>query len=376
MRLKRISITNFKNIAEARLDFSPDINCFLGNNGMGKTNLLDAVHYLSLARSFSGLNDSALIRRGSDFMMLRGEYDRHGVEEDITAGVMAGKRKSFKRKGKEYQRLSDHIGLFPLVLVAPADTDLINGTGEERRRLTDMVISQSDPVYLDHLIRYNRSLQQRNKMLRDHVADPNLYAAVEAAMEFSADYITSSRRRWVEELTPIFAGLYESIAGDGETPGIRYLTHLDSGSRTLSELLDRARQRDTLTGHTTVGPHRDDLELTLNELPVRRAASQGQCKSFTVAMRLAQYDFLHRSAGVAPLLLLDDIFDKLDSRRVERIIGIVRSGNRFGQIFITDTNRDHLDSIMEMSGGDYRIWETVDGSFRDASADKHGSTTP
>ncbi len=367
MRLKQISINNFKNIAEARLDFSPDINCFLGNNGMGKTNLLDAIHYLSLARSFSGLNDSALIRRGSDFMMLRGEYDRHGVDEEITAGVMAGKRKSFKRKGKEYQRLSDHIGLFPLVLVAPADTDLINGTGEERRRLMDMVISQSDSVYLDHLIRYNRALQQRNKMLRDHVIDFNLYAAVEAAMDFSASYITSSRRRWVEEFTPLFAELYGAIAGDSETPAVRYVTHLEADSLPLTDLLDRARQRDAATGHTSVGPHRDDLELTLNELPVRRASSQGQCKSFTVAMRLAQYDFLHRSAGVAPLLLLDDIFDKLDSRRVERIIGIVRSGSRFGQIFITDTNRDHLDSIMEMSGGDYRIWETVDGSFRDAS---------
>ncbi|MDE6802731.1 MAG: DNA replication/repair protein RecF [Muribaculaceae bacterium] len=375
MRLKRISIINFKNIAEARLDFSPDINCFLGNNGMGKTNLLDAIHYLSLARSFSGLNDSALIRRGTDFMMLRGEYDRHGIDEEISAGVIAGKRKSFKRKGKEYQRLSDHIGLFPLVLVAPSDTDLINGTGEERRRLMDMVISQSDPVYLDHLIRYSRSLQQRNKMLRDHVADHNLYAAVEMAMDFSADYLAKSRRRWVEELTPIFTELYGAIAGDGEAPALRYQTHLDDPTQSLAELFERTRQRDTMTGHTTVGPHRDDLELTLNELPVRRAASQGQCKSFTVAMRLAQYDFLRRSAGVAPLLLLDDIFDKLDSRRVERIISIVRSGNRFGQIFITDTNRDHLDSIMEIAGGDYRIWETVNGSFKDGLSSNTPDTT-
>ena len=362
MRLKHITVNNFKNIAEASLDFSPSINCLLGNNGMGKSNLLDAIYYLSFARSFSGLQDSKLPRRGTDYMMLRGEYDRNGTHEELTAGLISGKRKSLKRGGKEYQRLSDHIGLFPAVLISPADADLITGTGEERRRFMDMVISQSDPVYLDHLIRFGRSLQQRNKMLHDRVVDHNLYLAVETAMSVSAHYIVARRQRWIKELTPIFTELYHLIAGGDETPAIEYRTHLTDGI-TYESLLDNARRHDEAVGHTSVGPHRDDIELQLNDLPVRRAASQGQCKSFTIALRLAQFEFLHRAANITPLLLLDDIFDKLDATRVERIVSIVRDSSRFGQIFITDTNRDHLDSIMRLTATQYRMWNVDHGQF-------------
>jgi len=362
MRLNCISVNNFKNISGATLEFSPAINCLLGNNGMGKSNLLDAIYYLSFARSFSGLSDARLVTRGCDFMMLKGEYERNGMPEELSAGFIAGKRKSFKRGGKEYQRLSDHIGLFPAVLVSPADGDLITGAGEERRRFMDMVISQGDSVYLDHLIRFGRALQQRNRMLHNHVVDHTLYMAVETAMSRSALYIVERRRRWVEELTPLFSRLYADIAGDGEMPAICYRSHLD-GSVTYGVLLDNARRHDEAVGYTSVGPHRDDLELSLNGLPVRRAASQGQCKSFTIALRLAQYEFLHRASGFTPLLLLDDIFDKLDATRVEHIVSIVRDSNRFGQIFITDTNRDHLDSIMRLTGARYRMWHVTDGKF-------------
>ncbi len=362
MQLNKLSVNNFKNISEASLEFSPSINCLLGNNGMGKSNLLDAIYYLSFARSFSGLSDARLVTRGSEFMMLRGEYTRKETSEELTAGIVAGKRKSFKRGGKEYQRLSDHIGLFPAVLISPADADLITGTGEERRRLVDMVISQSDPRYLDHLIRYGRSLQQRNKLLHNKIVDHNLYIAVETAMAMSAHYIVDCRRRWIAELTPLLTRLYADIAGDSETPAISYRTHLEPGTD-FEVLLDNARRHDEAVGHTSVGPHRDDIELFLNDLPVRRAASQGQCKSFTIALRLAQYDFLHRASGLAPLLLLDDIFDKLDATRVERIVSIVRDSRHFGQIFITDTNRDHLDSIMRMTGVQYRMWNVSNGQF-------------
>lgn len=363
MILNHLTVTNFKNIAEASLDFSPSVNCLLGNNGMGKSNLLDAIYYLSFVRSFSGLTDARLVRQGEEYMMLKGDYTRKELSEELSAGYITGRRKSFKRGGKEYQRLSDHIGLFPLVLISPSDSDLITGTGEERRRFMDMVISQGDAQYLDHLIRFQRSLQQRNKMLHDRVVDHNLYMAVETAMSVSAHYITSRRRRWVSELMPLFKVLYQGIAGDNEVPSLSYSTTLCGDDSNYEELLDSVRRRDEALGHTTVGPHRDDLDMILNELPVRRAASQGQCKSFTIALRLAQYDFLHRASGLTPLLLLDDIFDKLDATRVERIMNLVHDANRFGQIFITDTNREHLDSIMRLTGSDYRMWSVVNGTF-------------
>ncbi len=362
MRLKQLTVNNFKNITEARLQFSPKINCLLGNNGMGKSNLLDAIYYLSFCKSFAGITDANLIKRGEEFMMLRGEYDRKGIDEELTVGMAQGKRKSFKRKGKEYTRLSSHIGSFPLVMVSPADNTLITGTGEERRRLADIVIAQSDSVYLDHLIHYNRALQQRNKLLHDHIVDHSLYMAVEIAMCRSAAYLHRARKEFINQFAEIFYRYYTAIAGSGETPSLSYTSHLNAPGVTPESILDNARQRDEILGHTSVGPHRDDIELMLDDMPVRRTASQGQCKTFTIAMRLAQYDFLHLSTGMRPLLLLDDIFDKLDASRVERIISIV-GDEMFGQIFITDTNRDHLDNIMHMTGHDYRMWTVSDGTF-------------
>ncbi len=346
MQLNRLAITNFKNIAEARLEFSPKVNCFLGNNGMGKSNLLDAVYYLSFCKSFSGIPDMQLIRRGEEFATLRGSYLRRGLDEELTLGLQQGHRKSFKRSGKEYDRLSAHIGAFPLVMVSPADSALITGTGEERRRLMDMVISQADPIYLDHLIRYGRALQQRNKLLRDRCADSGLYLSVEMAMERSAVYLTSARKKWTEELTDIFVSRYKAIAADDEVPSIALKSHLISEGKDFETLLQAHRRHDEIVGYTTVGPHRDDLDLQLNEMPVRRIASQGQCKTYTLALRLAQYSFLETASGMKPLLLLDDVFDRLDAGRVERLVEVV-SGDSFGQIFITDTNRHHLDDIME-----------------------------
>ena len=361
MLLKSLTINNFKNIAEARLEFSPKVNCLLGNNGMGKSNLLDAIYYMSFCKSFSGVTDVMLMRRGEEFCMVQAQYERRGIDEEVSMGMAKGRRKSLKRKGKEYAKLSEHIGKFPLVMVSPQDIDLIRGTSEERRRLMDMVISQSDHVYLDHLIRYNRALEQRNKLLRDGVVDHSLYLAMEMSMTFSSRYITQARRAWVDELTVMFDRYYNAIAGDGERVSLSYSTVLD-GEKSLDVLLDEARRHDEIVKHTSVGPHRDDLEMLLSGMPLRRTGSQGQCKTFTIAMRLAQYDFLHKATGMKPLLLLDDIFDKLDASRVERIMEVVTQSS-FGQIFITDTNRTHLDEIMSRTGGDYRIWEVADGLF-------------
>lgn len=361
MQLTSLSIDNFKNIRRARLEFSPKINGLLGNNGMGKSNLLDAIHTLSFCKSFTGVTDAMLITRDEDFAMLKGNYLRRDTDEDLTMGLARGRRKTLKRKGKEYQRLSEHIGTFPLVMVSPADIDLIREGAEERRKLIDMVISQSDPRYLDALIRYGRALEQRNRMLREGTVDHTLYDAVEMAMEMSASYIVESRREWVSKLTPIFERHYRRISGGNEMPQLNYSTRMADGV-TLAELLDRERHHDEIVRHTSVGPHRDDLELTLDGMEMRRTGSQGQCKTFTIALRLAQYEFLGKATGMRPLLLLDDIFDKLDADRVERIMEIVEDP-AFGQIFITDTNRTHLDEIVNRTAVDFRLWEVTSGNF-------------
>lgn len=363
VQLTRLHITNFKNIAEADLSFSPNINALLGDNGMGKSNLLDAIYYLSFCKSFTSLPDAGIVRAGETFTMMQGDYLRRGTEEQVAFGYAAGKRKSFKRGGKEYSRLSQHIGLFPLVLVSPADMELVGGGTECRRKFIDMLISQTDATYLNHLIRYNSALQQRNRLLRDHIADPNLYIAVEMTMEMSAEYITNARREITQRLRDTFIRHYRDIARTQETPGIEYRSALDMSGRRYCELLDESRRRDEIVGHTTTGPHRDDLELTLDGMAVKNTASQGQSKTFTIALRLAQYEFMHEATRMRPLLLLDDIFDKLDSRRVANIVEIVNR-DIFGQIFITDTNRDHLDSIMSaMTGADYSLWNVSSGKF-------------
>ena len=361
MILQSLNLTNFKNIGECSLEFSHKINCFLGDNGVGKSNLLDAIHFLSFCTSFAGLTDPMLIRRGEDFAIVRGHYLRRDVDEEIVAGLAVGKRKSFRRSGKEYRRLSEHIGLFPLVMVAPADIELINGSGEVRRRFLDMVISQGDARYLEALIRYNRTLTQRNSMLRDGIADTSLYMAVEMQMDMSADYIRRVRAERVDRLSEIFGRYYAEISGTRETPRLTYRSHLSDGV-TLAGLLAANRERDRILRHTSVGIHRDDVEMTLDDMPARQTASQGQSKTYTIALRFAQYEFLREVTAMSPLLLLDDIFDKLDAGRVERIMRIVAT-DTFGQIFVTDTNRRHLDEIIALTGGSDSIWSVVGGVF-------------
>lgn len=363
MILKEIHINGFKNIAEASLCFSPKVNALLGNNGMGKSNLLDAIYFLSFCKSFSRVNDKMLIRRGEEFAIVRGDYIRKGVDEELILGLSSGRRKTLKRGGKEYDRLSSHIGSFPLVMVAPQDIDLIRESGEERRHWMDVVISQSDPVYLDNLIRYTRALEQRNRLLREGCVDPNLYSAVEIMLDMSGSYIHDVRAEWIGKLTDIFDRYYVSIAGEnGEHVSLAYQSQLNRPGVTLQTLLDEARRHDEIVKHTSVGIHRDDIDMQLDGMPMRRTGSQGQCKTFTIALRMAQYEFLHSSTKMRPLLLLDDIFDKLDASRVERIMELVTSDS-FGQIFITDTNRTHLDEIMRRTGGDYRMWSVENGDF-------------
>lgn len=358
MIIKGINILNFKNIAEASLEFSDNVNCFVGMNGMGKSNFLDAIYYLSYGKSFSNMPDRMSVNHDAQFAMLQGQYERRGERLDIYCAIQRGKRKVLKRDGKEYQRLSEHIGLLPLVMVSPLDWELLRGGSEERRRFIDSIISQNNKEYLAALIRYNKALEQRNSMLRDGVSDSLLYESVEMAMCVAANLIHDTRSKWIKEFTPIFHNLYAAIAGDGESVTLEYESALNSSA--MPQILDANRQRDAVLGYTSQGVHRDDIELKLGDFSMRKIGSQGQCKTYTVALRLAQYDFLCAISQHKPLLLLDDIFDKLDAARVQRIVSIV-SKDRFGQIFITDTNRQHIDEIIAHMGGDHKIFEVANG---------------
>ena len=357
MILEKLTILNYKNIGEVTLDFSPKVNCFIGHNGVGKTNVLDAIHYLSFCRSSISNTDSQVIRHGEEFFMLEGRYATdEGEPEIVYCGMKRGTKKHFKRNGKEYRRLSEHIGLIPIVMVAPADNMIIDGQSEERRRLMDMVISQFDHAYIDHLSRYTKALQQRNSLLRqDEEPDASLLDVLEDQMGYEGECVFAAREAFVNELIPVFQRYYEAISGGREEVGISYESHCRRGP--LCEVIRRDRFKDRAVGYSLHGVHRDDLLFTLGSHQMKREGSQGQNKTFAVALKLAQFDFLKRTASrTTPLLLLDDIFDKLDSDRVERIVEI-DSASGFGPIFVTDTTRDHLDKILARSGGDYKIFE-------------------
>lgn len=364
MILKSLALTDFKNIESAQLEFSSKINCFLGDNGMGKSNLLDALYYISLCRSFTGAPDQLLVRRGAQFAAIKGDFERKGIDEDVSMAIRPGQRKVIRRSGKPYKRLAEHLGVFPVVLLSPADMELSSGEPAERRRFIDQIIAQRDARYFDALTRYNTALEQRNKMLRDESDDNALYEILEMQLEAAAEYICKCRRENIDQLQQIFTPYFNTIANCSEDARISYVSS-DYNSGGLAEHLALNRNRDKALHHTASGPHRDDIAFTVDGMSVRRSASQGQTKTFTTALRFAQYELLRNSLNIRPLLLLDDIYDKLDAGRVERIIKLVSSSNTFGQIFITDTNRRHLDETIANipTGGDYSLWSVDHGIF-------------
>ena len=369
MILEKLSLINYKNITEATLELSPKINCLIGQNGMGKTNVLDAIYYLSFCHSANNPIDSQVIRHGEEFFVLEGTYrgDRSEAADDrteaISCAMKRGQKKHFKRNKKEYKRLSEHIGLIPIVVVSPSDTLLIEGGSEERRRLMDMVISQYDPTYIEALNRYNKALQQRNAMLKaEEEPDPDVMSIWEEQMASAGEQIFERRDTFLKEMVPIFQRYYETISGNQERVAINYISHCQRGP--LLEVIQRDRLKDRAVGYSLHGVHRDDLEFLLGDHLMKREGSQGQNKTFVISLKLAQFDFLKRTnSKTTPLLLLDDIFDKLDVKRVEQIVNLVASDD-FGQIFITDTNRDHLDQILSASKHDYKIFFVEDGEVR------------
>lgn len=362
MTLDNIEILNFKNIPSAKLEFSPGVNCLLGMNGMGKSNLLDAIHLLSMARPMSSIPDSSLMKHGEELMLVKGDFHTDADTHDsISCGMTKGKRKSLKRNGKEYTKLSEHIGNYPIVMSTPEDSRIVSGSGEERRKLMDMVISQADPAYLSALIRYNKALDNRNKMLRAGVKDPILYESIERAMEDSALVIHRARKEWVEKISPLVQEIYGRISGGREKTELNYKSSLNSTS--MKDVFESHRVKDQILGFTSAGIHRDDLESRLDGYSLRALGSQGQLKTFAVALRLAIFRYLKDHKKVTPILLLDDIFDKLDAERVENIMKEVTGEESFGQIFITDTNRKHLDDILAGISGDKTLINVSEGEF-------------
>ena len=363
MILKNISIINYKNIKGANLDLSPKINCLIGHNGMGKTNFLDAIYYLSFCRSANLPIDSQIITHDENFFMLEGNYENdNGDVENIYCGIKRGTKKHFKRNKKEYKRLSQHIGLIPLILVSPSDVSLIEGGSEERRKLMDVVISQYDHSYIEALANYNKALQQRNALLKmEAEPDPMLMELWEQQMAQNGEILFAKRQAFVCELVPIFQQIYQHISGNQEKVDLQYSSHCTRGP--LLEVIQRDRFKDRAVGYSLHGVHRDDLEFLLGDYQMKREGSQGQNKTFVIALKLAQFSFLQRTvSNTTPLLLLDDIFDKLDAQRVEAIVQLV-SGDNFGQIFITDTNRDHLDQILRRLNGDYKLFYVENGEI-------------
>lgn len=389
MILQELHIIDFKNIREADLMFADKLNCFVGLNGQGKTNLLDAIYYLSFTKSAFNTVDSQNIRHDAEFAMIQGVYALgNGFASDepiqVTCGIRRGLKKQFKLGKKDYQRMLDHIGRIPLVMVSPEDNQLIAEGSDERRRFLDIIIGQTDRAYLEHLNLYNSLVKQRNALLKQYgdgdqpTVPGDLFDVIEMQMVPHAEYIFARRKAFVEAFVPIFADLYKTIAEVEEQPRLTYRSQLFD--RDLAESLRRTRQRDLILGWTSQGVHKDELEMQLGDYPLRRVGSQGQQKTYLIAMKLAQalaFDNAVASDAMQlkgdaclrspqqlgkPILLLDDIFDKLDATRVARIVDMLR-GEQFGQIFLTDTDRQHLTEIVQplglskvfyVSGGDFR----------------------
>jgi DNA replication and repair protein RecF len=371
MYLKKLTLTNFKNYELGEMEFSSKVNCFVGNNGVGKTNILDAIHYLSLTKSFFNSVDSISIRHGEEYFIIQGIFSRDEEDDNIYCAFQKQKQKILKRNGKEYQKLSDHVGRYPVVMISPADSSLITEGSEDRRKFMNKIISQYNGGYLDAALRYGKALQQRNRLLKDQNSsgnkDDEMISIWNDQLVRYGEYIYSERQNLVDELIPVFQEYYGMISGGREKVRLTYSSHLSGGS--YQDLLIQSLPKDRILEYTTTGIHKDDLLLEMDGYPVRALGSQGQQKSYLVALKLAKFDYINRKAGFSPILLLDDIFDKFDGDRVEQIIKLV-SNHRFGQIFITDTHQNRLLDILSSHDIDFRLFRISDGTITDVTGKK------
>lgn len=360
MVIDKIEILNFKNIASAQLEFSPQINVLVGMNGSGKTNLLDAIYYLSITKSSLGLTDLQCVHRGEEFFMLQSSYVGAQSRESVVCSFKKKGSKVVRRNGKEYGRLSEHIGLIPVIFSSPSDTSLINEASDERRRFLNSSLSQIRGGYLELLIRYNHLLAERNRSLKVGGAFSEVIEVIDMQLVEVGSQIFDIREHFVSQLAPRTQALYEAISGGSESVTVAYKSALREAD--YATLLRESFSRDLVLGHTTVGVHRDDLRLEIDGVPIRKFGSQGQQKSMLLALKLALSEIITQSKGIRPLLLLDDVFDKLDMSRVENLLRVV-SSSEFGQIFITDSNKVRLDRILERLDSGWRLLSVDGGEF-------------
>ena len=360
--LEKIIISDFRNIELQELEFSPNINCISGNNGEGKTNLLDAVYYLSMTKSAFAASDKYTFRHGTEEFSIAGTYRmENGLSSRFALQTSAKGEKKIKRDDKPYTKVSEHVGVLPVVIVSPADVSMVSESGEERRKFVNAVLSQMDHEYLVALQQYNRLLLQRNKMLKDMNPDRSLLEVIDMRMAALAEPVYKARKKFVDDLRPIVREYYRLVSGGSEEVDITYETELDKAP--LDEILAVSFEKDRALRYTSAGVQRDDFVFTMNGWPLRRHGSQGQQKSFLVSLKFAQYEIMKKSYGFAPLLLLDDVFDKLDMGRISNLLQMV-SGKDFGQIFITDSNKVRMSGIVDGLTQDRAYFETSAGTFK------------
>ncbi len=364
MYLKTLSIVNFRNYADAELTFCEGANCLVGDNGSGKTTVLDAIHYLSLCKSYFNQIDSQNVRYDCGFFLLKGRFERHGEEDTLSCGVTPGQKKQFKRNDKEYQRLADHIGKYPVVMLTPNDIDLIKEGSEERRRFVDSIIAQYSRSYLDALMAYNRALVQRNNLLKFFAEngsfDEDMLLVWDEQLMNHGALIYDERKRFVHEFIEGFESIHAEITQGHDRVTLAYSSLLSEA--TFEEGLRASRLRDRASRRTTFGVHKDDLDFLIDQHPIRRFGSQGQQKTYLIALKLAQFGFIEKATGVKPLLLLDDIFDKIDDHRVAALMQLVSNG-RFGQIFVTDTGKERTAELFRNIGAELRIFNIHQGKI-------------
>ena len=357
MNIRLLTLLNYKNFETLELEFSPSINCLTGANGIGKTTVLDAIYHLAYGKGYFNPLSTQNIKHGQELFLIEGQFEKNKQAEKISCGFKKGSKKVLKRNGKIYDRITEHIGLLPVVIISPADRDLIAEGSDVRRKFIDGNISQADPTYLEELLAYQRILSQRNALLKffaaNHTYDEDNLNVYDDQLETYGSILFDKRQGFLDQFTPIFEEQYKVISGGKESIGLEYQSQLAHTS--LKELLKDSRHKDRALQHTSVGIHKDDLRFLIEGYPIKKFGSQGQQKSFLIALKLAQFHFLKQHSGTTPILLLDDVFDKLDESRVSQLVHLVQ-GNQYGQIFLTDTHTERTEGIVENTGVPYKMF--------------------